>query len=297
MYFVFTNGSNTPTAYTTHSIISLDDYTTRLDNTSGGYGAADITAQGNGGWYYLYAADLTEVKAKDLHDLTALNAAIAEAEGYTDLSGYTDDSAAALTAALTAAKAITTVNTQPEIDAATAALNAAIDGLTVKAPVTPPPAPPTLPTEDPADPTVALKFTEQLMTYENTLQAWRADEANDCVITPTLSFTPAQNAKVAIRKFVAPVAGDLIVAWGNGICIDRGQANFVITDKYGKIVYPENGGKIVLDAGTPHVLENFSTRKATAGVETVPSLMTSAPTEQRPAVTAEASISEERRVS
>ncbi|MBQ9964432.1 MAG: LPXTG cell wall anchor domain-containing protein [Clostridia bacterium] len=266
VYFVFTNGSNTPTAYTTHSIISLDDYTTRLDNASGGYGAADITAQGNGGWYYLYAADLTEVKAKDLHDLTALNAAIAEAEGYTDLSGYTDDSAAALTAALTAAKAITTANTQPEIDAATAALNAAIDGLTVKAPVTPPPAPPTLPAEDPADPTVALKFTEQLMTYENTLQAWRADEANDCVITPTLSFTPAQNAKVAIRKFVAPVAGDLIVAWGNGICIDRGQANFVITDKYGKIIYPENGGKIVLDAGTPHVLEKVFANVAAGDV-------------------------------
>ena len=253
VYFVFTNGSAVPTPYYTSSVISLDDYSTRLDNGNGGYGAADISAQGNGGWYYMYAADLTEVKAKDRRNMTALNAAIAEAEGYTDLSGYTDDSAAALTAALNAAKAITQANTQLEIDAAAAALNAAIDGLTAKAP-TPPPVTPTLPPEDPADPTVALKFTEQLMTYDSTLQAWRSDSSNECVITPTLSFTPAQNAKVAIRKFVAPVSGDLIIAWGNGVCIDRGQANFVIADKYGKIVYPESG-KVVLNAGTPHALE------------------------------------------
>ena len=449
VYFVFNNGSTVPTPYTTASVLCLDDYQTRLDNGSGGYGAADITAQGNDGWYYLYATDVTELTAADLEesDLSALNAALDAAAAVTDLSVYTDDSAAAFTAALTAAQAITDANTQQEIDAAAAALTAAIAGLIAKQPddtagtavalefteqemnyiVTPdysawgvndditggiwsnwgyanqtyasirklvmpragtfkletiwgttgvtvqnaadsfdfvilnndkeiiwpqtggwftvtastpaeinlelaveagdavyfvfnngstvptpyttasvlclddyqtrldngsggygaadisaqgndgwyylyatdvtevtetepdpepdpepePEPEPELPPEDANDPTVALQFTEQEMTYDATLTGWTADADNNCVIYPWASVSPKQNGKVAIRKFVAPIAGDLILKWGNGISVDQGKANFAITDKYGKILY----GKVELTAGEAHVLD------------------------------------------
>ena len=257
IYFVFANASAVPTAYYTSSVISLDDYQTRFDNGSGGYGAADITTQGNAGWTYMYASDLTEVKAKDVRDMTALQTALTAAETITDLSGYTEDSAATFTAALTAAQAITKANSQTEIDAAAAALTAAINGLTEKAPTPPPPPPPpALPDDDPADPTVALDFTEQLMTYDTALTGWTADAENNCVIYPWASVAPAANAKVAIRKFVAPASGEMKLAWGTGVTIDAGEANFVITDGFGKIVYPENGGKVKLTAGVAHLLDH-----------------------------------------
>lgn len=250
VYFVFNNGSAVPTPYTTASVLSLDDYQTRLDNGSGGYGAADISEQGNGGWYYLYAADVTEITAaekEDELDFSVLNTALDAAAAITDLSVYTDDSAATFTAALTVAQAITEANTQDEIDAAAAALNAAIVGLTAKQPEPEPELPP----EDANDPTVALQFTEQEMTYDATLTGWTADADNNCVIYPWASVSPKQNGKVAIRKFVAPIAGDLILKWGNGISVDQGKANFAITDKYGKILY----GKVELTAGEAHELD------------------------------------------
>ena len=245
VYFLFKNGSAVPTPYTTASVLCIDNYETRLDNGSGGYGAADISAQGNGGWYYLYADDLTAITAADHRDMTALTTALDAAAAITDLSGYTADSAAAFAAALTAAQAITEANTQDEIDAAAAALTAAINGLTEDIPEPP------LPTEDPNDPTVALQFTEQPMTYDATLSGWTADADNNCVTYPWASVSLKQNGKTAIRKFVAPIAGDLILKWGNGIAVSKGSANFVITDEFGKILY----GKQTLTAGQAHVLD------------------------------------------
>ena len=82
-----------------------------------GLGVAEIEAYG---W-------LTEL------DTNALEAAIAAAEALTDLSNYTDESAAALTEALAAAKAVLENPTDQEaIDAAAAALNAALNGLVIK---------------------------------------------------------------------------------------------------------------------------------------------------------------------
>lgn len=254
VYFVFNNGSSVPTPYTTASVLSLDDYQTRLDNGSGGYGAADISAQGNAGWYYLYADDVTVITAGEQEeelDMAALTAALESAAAITDLSNYTDDSVAAFTAALSAAQAITEANTQDEIDAAAAALTAAINGLTAKQPDPEPEPEPELPPEDANDPTVALQFTEQEMSYDATLTGWTADADNNCVIYPWASVSPKQNGKVAIRKFVAPIAGDLILKWGNGVSVDQGKANFAITDKYGKILY----GKVELTAGEAHVLD------------------------------------------
>ncbi|MBQ2940344.1 MAG: FIVAR domain-containing protein [Clostridia bacterium] len=249
VYFVFNNGSTVATPYTTAGVLCLDDYQTRLDDGNGGYGAADNSAQGNGGWYYLYATDLTAITADDYRDLTALNKALADAAAITDLSGYTADSVAAFEAAYQAAQAITEQNTQAEIDAAASALAAAINGLTLDIPE------PSLPPEDPTDPTVALEFTELLMTYDTALGGWTADGDTNCVTYPWASVSPLMNQKVAIRKFVAPAAGNLILAWGNGVSVSKGSANFVITDEYGKILYPEGGGKVTLTAGEAHPLD------------------------------------------
>lgn len=71
-------------------------------------------------------------------DKAALNAAITDAETITDLTVYTDDSAAAFTAALTNAKTVAANAdaTQEDVDAALSALTAAKEGLTEKPVVT-----------------------------------------------------------------------------------------------------------------------------------------------------------------
>ncbi len=72
-------------------------------------------------------------------DKAALNAAIADAEKITDLTGYTDESAKAFTDALDAAKAVASKAdaTQDEVDNATTALETAQKGLTEKEPEPP----------------------------------------------------------------------------------------------------------------------------------------------------------------
>jgi len=75
-------------------------------------------------------------------DLTPLQAALAEAKGYTDLSGYTEQSAQTLLDAIAEAEAalenasVITTATQQDVDDAAAALTKAINGLT-KRPVGP----------------------------------------------------------------------------------------------------------------------------------------------------------------
>ena len=87
------------------------------DDNSYGLGVAEIEAYG---W-------LTELVTAELE------AAIARAEAITNLDNYTDESVAALTEALAAARAVLENPADQEaIDAAAAALNAAIDALAVK---------------------------------------------------------------------------------------------------------------------------------------------------------------------
>lgn len=66
-----------------------------------------------------------------LTDRTALDEAIARAEAV-DLSGYTDETAQAVTNALETAKSLSLTATQEEMDAAAQALNAAVDALEEK---------------------------------------------------------------------------------------------------------------------------------------------------------------------
>lgn len=56
-YFVFMNATTTPLAYYTSSIITLNS--NRLDDGSGYY-CNDITTQGAGGWYWMYAEGVTK---------------------------------------------------------------------------------------------------------------------------------------------------------------------------------------------------------------------------------------------
>ncbi len=199
-----------------------------------GYLFSDANIQGDKGWYYIYATDIVEVKRKDYRDMTALNEAIAEAEGYTpdELSGYTTDSVNAFNTALTAAKAITKENSQTEIDSAAATLNAAIDGLTVQV--------------KPEDVIVALDFTEHEMTWDAANSRWTAGAGDDCVSYRWGSVSPAGSEKVALRKFVVQETGELKLKWGTGFNVAVGTAKFVITDKHKKIIYPANGGYIPL---------------------------------------------------
>ena len=89
-------------------------------------------------WYALLTDEAGNTTKTDLQtftvltDRTALDAVIKEAEAYTDLSGYTDQSAEAFTNALNAALAVGDGAAQSEIDRAASDLRDAIDGLTPK---------------------------------------------------------------------------------------------------------------------------------------------------------------------
>ncbi len=236
-YFVFMNPSADPTPYYTSSGITLNG--NRLtDETTGGYGK-DITQQGASGWYYMYADSVTQVKAKDYRDMSALNRALTDAAAYDDtaLTEYTDATVAAFKTALSAAKAVTKANTQTEINTAAANLKTAIGNL-VKKPV-------------PQEKIVALEFTAKEMTYDAANTRWTADSVGDCVIYPWASVSPQGSTKVAIRMFKAPEAGTLKLAWGAGIKTDNGTGKLAITDKNGKILY----GPIDINATNPHVLD------------------------------------------
>ncbi len=89
-------------------------------------------------WYALLTDEAGNTTKTDLQtftvltDRTALDAVIKEAKAYTDLSGYTDQSAEAFTNALNAALAVGDGAAQSEIDRAASDLRDAIDGLTPK---------------------------------------------------------------------------------------------------------------------------------------------------------------------
>lgn len=204
---------------------------------NGCYPYGDNTAQGTNGWYQVFATSVTEVTEADYRDLSSLKAAIAEAEAISDLSAYTDSSVASFNSALSAAKAITKANSQTEIDAAATNLKNAVSGLTLK-PVVP-------------DDTVAFAFTENLMTYDSANNRWTAGEGKGSTIHAPFSELNDDNSALAIRKFVAPEAGALKLAWGLGASVNVGKAKFAIADKYKEIIY----GPVDLTAGTAHTFD------------------------------------------
>ncbi len=205
---------------------------------NGCYPYGDNSAQGVNGWYYLYATSITEVAEEDYRDMTALTEVIAKAETYSDLSAYTDASAASLANALTAAKAITKANTQNEINAAAAALDNAIKGLTLK---------PTAPAEK----IVAFEFDESLMTWDSANSCWTAGAGKNSTTVAAYSIINTNNSALAIRKFTLPVSGSVRLAWGIGASIGNGTAKFAIADKYKKVVY----GPVDISSGTPHTFD------------------------------------------
>ena len=215
-----------------------------------GYLYSEANVQGDLGWYYLYATDVTEIKKKDYKNMLALEEQIAAAEGFSEsvLNTCTSASVNAFRTALASAKGITKANTQAEIDAATANLKAAIKGL-----------------KPLATPSSAKKvaFTEKLMTFNRNTNVWVAGDDPSCYInTSTSVSTPASlGGKVAIRKLVLPQNGDVMMKWG-GVYIDNttgaytgATAEFMIADKNGNIVYPASGGAVTVTEGKSHEID------------------------------------------
>lgn len=201
-------------------------------------------------WYHNYASELVEIKAKDYKNLDALNEQLAIANGYDDafLASREPSTVTAFRNALAAAKAITKANTQTEIDAATAALKAAIKGLKP------------LPISSDVK---KVAFTEKLMTFDSAANVWFAGEDTSCYIIPGISVAAPTtgSGNVAIRKLVVPQSGDVMMKWG-GVYVDNtsglytgASAEFMITDKDGNILYPATGGAATVTEGKTHEID------------------------------------------
>ena len=106
-----------------------------------------------------------------------------------------------------------------------------------------------------------LDFTLSNMVYDVSNSAWtKANGDMSCMNYPGYAVVDktSDGGAAAIRKFVAPAAGDLKIAWGNGVYIDNSQGNltgatvqFAITNQSGQIIFPKNGDVATVKAGTP----------------------------------------------
>ncbi len=118
-----------------------------------------------------------------------------------------------------------------------------------------------LPLTAAADVYYKLDFTPSNMVYDVSNSAWTKATGNtSCMNYPGYAVVDktADGGAAAIRKFVAPVAGDLKVAWGGGVYIDNSQGNltgatvqFAITNQSGQIIFPKNGDVATVREGTP----------------------------------------------
>ena len=247
LYFIVYDSSVDTNTASVHTALNLN-YESYADN--GNLWSAANT-QGDKGFWYVYADNFKAVKESEYKDLGELNEQIANAEAISDalLGKCTDESVAAFKTALSAAKQITASATQNEIDAAVNALKNAQKALAPK----------------PVDKSYkSVSFTENFMTYNETMLYWTAQNDNSCIIGPAInvSSTILGTGNTAIRKLVIPKDGDLQLKWGNGVFIDNTSGNFtgssaefIIADKNGNIVYPQNGGSAKVEEGKPIVLD------------------------------------------
>ena len=164
-------------------------------------------------------------------DKAALNKAIADAEAV-DQSKYTDESVAALNAALDAAKAAKSATEQAVIDSAAAALNDAIAAL-VEKPVDPPQPPPAeaaaIDFTAPADAekfTVVNKDTAEIVEGEGLTLEWTADAFEPVSAgwnQPAEESAPKDLIKV-------PVSGDWTATLK--LELDRGSVSFAFSSYF-----------------------------------------------------------------
>lgn len=103
-----------------------------------------------------------------------------------------------------------------------------------------------------------LQFTEKELTYSATLDGF-VKTPSDTVATNYAGYSYLfDDGSAAIRKFVAPEAGELILwNWGVGVGIDNSSGlfggatfEFAITDADGDIIYPTNGDVATVTEGT-----------------------------------------------
>lgn len=104
-----------------------------------------------------------------------------------------------------------------------------------------------------------LQFTEKLLTYDETASAWVKSPGDSVGYNyPGYSYI-FNDGSAAIRKFVAPEAGELILwNWGLGAYVDNSSGlfsgatfEFAIADADGDIIYPTNGDVATVTEGTP----------------------------------------------
>lgn len=247
LYFIIYDSSVDGNTASVHTALNLN-YESYADN---GNLWSSANTQGDKGFWYVYADNFKAIKESEYKELGALKEQITSAEAVTadTLAKCTEESVNALKTALAKAKTYSNSNTQDEIDAMSAELKAAINGLRAK------------PTPDSVK---SLSFTEKLMSYDDGNLYWTAPNDASCIIGPAINIatTFKNGSKAVIRKLVVPKDGELQLKWGAGVFIDNtsgrftgATAEFVIADKDGNILYPKNGGTVKITEGTPHEID------------------------------------------
>lgn len=237
IYFVVVDeqGSGAPILFNARVTMGNTTY-----GTNGCLRGSECNVQGEEGWRYLYADSVT-VTAKS--DLTGVTSLIEKAEKIlkNGTSNYTAASVTALNSALAEAKTLTNTSLQTTIDKIEDALRDAITGLKIK----------------PTDKTVKrLAFTPKKMTFDEETLLWKAEGNSSCTLSAPYSVSSKlSDGYVSIRKMVASRAGSLQIDFGEGVYIDNASGRFndtsvefAIADKFGRIVYPQNGGTLTLES-------------------------------------------------
>lgn len=237
IYFVVVDeqGSGAPILFNVRVTMGNTTY-----GTNGCLRGPECNVQGEEGWRYLYADSVT-VTAKS--DLTGITSLIEKAEKIlkNGTYDYTAASVTALNSALAEAKTLTNTSLQTTIDKIEDALRDAIMGLKIK----------------PTDKSVKrLGFTPKKMTFDEEALLWKAEGNSSCTLSAPYSVSSKlSDGYVSIRKMVAPRAGSLQIDFGEGVYIDNASGRFndtsvefAIADKFGRIVYPQNGGTLTLES-------------------------------------------------
>ncbi len=207
----------------------------------------NCNAQGEGGWRYLYANSVSVIAKADLTDVNSL---IKKAEKILDsgASNYTKASVDSLKTVLETAKALTSTSAQKDIDEVEDNLRKALSELKIK----------------PTDNSVKrLGFTPKRLQFDEDTALWKTDENSSCMMTASYSISSkVSDGYVAIRKMVAPRAGSMQIKYGNGVYIDNtsGQfdgatVEFAIADKFGRIIFPTNGGTLTIEHDKMYPIE------------------------------------------